>query len=134
MDITNSEPLLRADRLTKKFGGVIANNEVSFDIKPGEIHCFLGENGAGKSTLAECLYGYFSPDAGDIFINGQKVEIKSPSDAIHHGIGMVHQHFILVRPLSVIENIVVGTDAAKMFLDLSEATRKVQKICNEYEI
>lgn len=134
MDMEKSEPLLRTVKLTKKFGSVIANKEVSIEINPGEIHCFLGENGAGKSTLSECLYGFYSPESGDIYFDGKKVKIKSPSDAIHLGIGMVHQHFILVRPLSVIENIIVGTDAAHMFLNLSEATRRLEILCTAYDL
>lgn len=134
MNIETREPLLRAEKLTKKFGKLIANNEVTFEINPSEVHCFLGENGAGKSTLAECLYGYSQPDCGDIYFEGKKVAIKSPIDAIHLGIGMVHQHFILVRPLTVIENIVVGTDAAHTILDLKQATRRVQELCAEYDI
>lgn len=134
MEIEKSEPLLRTVKLTKKFGSVIANNEVTIEINPGEIHCFLGENGAGKTTLSECLYGFYSPESGDIYFNGKRVEIKSPSDAIRLGIGMVHQHFILVRPLSVIENIIVGTDAAHMFLNLSEATARLEKLCKAYDL
>ncbi len=134
MPSEKKDPLLRTSGLTKRFGSVVANSEVSLEIDAGEIHCFLGENGAGKSTLAECIYGYLCPECGEIFFNGKKVDIKSPSDAIHLGIGMVHQHFILVRPLSVIENIVVGTDAAELFLDLSKATKRLEKLCSDYDI
>lgn len=134
MNMENSEPLLRTVNLTKTFGSVVANKEVSLEINPGEIHCFLGENGAGKSTLSECLYGFYCPDCGEIYFNGKKVEIKSPNDAIRLGIGMVHQHFILVRPLSVVENIIVGTDAARMFLNLSEATSRLEKLCADYDL
>lgn len=134
MNLENSEPLLRTVKLTKTFGSVVANREVSLEINPGEIHCFLGENGAGKSTLSECLYGFYCPDCGEIYFEGKKVEIKSPSDAIRLGIGMVHQHFILVRPLSVVENIIVGTDAARTILNLSEATSKLEKLCADYDL
>lgn len=129
-----SKYLLRTLKLTKRFGEVIANHEVSFEINPGEIHCLLGENGAGKTTLAECLYGYYYPDEGEIYFNEERVNINSPTDAIRLGIGMVHQHFILVRPLSVIENIVVGTDAVRMFLNLSKATRRLEQLCAEYDV
>ena len=125
---------MRTAKLTKVFGEVVANKDVSFEINPGEIHCLLGENGAGKSTLAECLYGYFHPEGGEIYFNGRQVKIASPSDAIRLGIGMVHQHFILVRSLSVIENIVVGTDAAQLFLDLAEARRKLEQLCADYDV
>jgi len=130
----SSTPLLQTIKLTKHFGGVIANKDVSFDIKPGEIHCLLGENGAGKTTLAECLYGYYYPDGGEIWFKQERVNIASPHDAIKLGIGMVHQHFILVRPLSVIENIIVGTDAAQLFLNLSTASKKVEQLCRDYDI
>ncbi len=132
--MNKSEPLLRISKLTKMFGEVIANKDVSFEIHPGEIHCLLGENGAGKTTLAECLYGYYHPEGGEIYFNERQVEIASPSDAIQLGIGMVHQHFILVRPLSVIENIVVGTDAAQIFLDLTKATGKLEQLCADYDV
>ena len=132
--MNKSEPLLRITNLTKRFGEVIANKDVSFEINPGEIHCLLGENGAGKTTLAECLYGYYHPEDGEISFNERQVKIASPSDAIRLGIGMVHQHFILVRPLSVIENIVVGTDAAQTFLNLTEAARKLEQLCVDYDV
>jgi general nucleoside transport system ATP-binding protein len=130
----NNKPLLRTDKLTKRFGEVIANHEVSFEIKPGEIHCLLGENGAGKTTLSECLFGYYHPEGGKIFFNEELVKIASPSDAIQLGIGMVHQHFILARPISVIENIVAGTDAAHMFLDLTKAQRRLEQLCADYDV
>jgi simple sugar transport system ATP-binding protein len=120
--------------LTKHFGGVYANRSVSLDIASGEIHCLLGENGAGKTTFAECLYGFYKPDAGKIVFKDKHVTIQSPSDAIRLGIGMVHQHFVLIRPLSVIENIIVGTDAAKPILDLNAARDRVQALCDEYSI
>ena len=132
--MNKSEPLLRIAKLTKMFGEVIANKDVSFEINPGEIHCLLGENGAGKTTLAECLYGYYHPEGGKIYFNEKQVEIDSPSDAIRLGVGMVHQHFILVRPLSVIENIVVGTDATRFFLDLTNATNKLEQLCADYDV
>ena len=134
MDMEKREPLIRTEKLTKRFGSVVANKEVSIEINPGEIHCFLGENGAGKTTLSECLYGFYTPEGGEIYFNGERVEIKSPNDALRLGIGMVHQHFILVRPLSVVENIIVGTEAAHTFLNLSEATAKIEKICKAYDL
>ena len=106
--MSSQETILKTDKLTKTFGvSVVANDEVSFNVRKGEIHCLLGENGAGKSTLTECLYGYYKPDSGDIYYKGKKVSFASPSEAIKQGIGMVHQHFQLVEPLSVIENIIV---------------------------
>ncbi len=128
------EPFLRTKELTKKFHQVVANDAVSFDVLPGEIHCLLGENGAGKSTLAECIYGFYKPESGQIFINGKAVEISSPAEAIRHEIGMVHQHFVLVPSLTVLENIIVGTESRGILLDLSSAEQKVQSLCDYYNI
>ncbi len=94
--------------ITKRFPGVVANDAVIFEARAGEIHALLGENGAGKTTLMNILYGIYQPDAGDIFIKGQRVTIRSPRDAIHLGIGMVHQQFRLVPTHTVAENIVLG--------------------------
>lgn len=128
------QPLLEARNLTKRFHQVVANDDISFDIMPGEIHCLLGENGAGKSTLAECIYGYYQPDAGEFMLDGRKVEIKSPAHAIRNGIGMVHQHFVLVPTLSVLENIVIGTDGAGMILDLRKARGTLRGISEQYGV
>ena len=103
--------LLDIRGVTKRFPGVVANDAVTFQVLKGEIHCLLGENGAGKTTLADMLYGVYSPDDGGIYLNGERVEMSSPRDAIRAGIGMVHQHFELVPPMSVIENVVIGTHA-----------------------
>jgi ABC-type uncharacterized transport system ATPase subunit len=128
------EPFLRTINLTKKFHQVIANDAVSFDVLPGEIHCLLGENGAGKSTLAECIYGFYTPEKGEIHINGKPVRISSPAEAICHGIGMVHQHFVLVPSLTVLENIVVGTGEKGIRLDLGAAQKKLKTLCDYYHI
>lgn len=128
------QPLLEARNVTKRFHKVVANDDISFDIMPGEIHCLLGENGAGKSTLAECIYGYYQPDAGEIRINGQPTDIKSPADAIRNGIGMVHQHFVLVPTLSVLENIVIGTDATGLILDFRKAREQLREISARYDV
>ena len=126
------EPLLRTQALTKIFHQVVAIDSVSFDVRPGEIHCLLGENGAGKSTLAECIYGFYKPEQGEIFVEGQPVQMSSPAEAIGCGIGMVHQHFVLVPTLSVLENIVVGTDASGILLDLGKAEKEVKRLCQRY--
>lgn len=102
------QPLLRIDTIVKSFGPVIANKGVSFDVRAGEIHCLLGENGAGKTVLMSVLYGMYQPDSGQIYYEGKPLTIHSPRDAIHHRIGMVHQHFMLVPTLTVAENIVLG--------------------------
>jgi simple sugar transport system ATP-binding protein len=96
--------------VTKAFPGVVANDGISFDLEAGEVHALVGENGAGKTTLMRILYGLYRPDAGSIEVEGRSVAVRSPRDAIRAGIGMVHQHFMLVPPFSVIENIVVGEE------------------------
>lgn len=128
------QALLEARNLTKRFHQVVANDDISFDIMPGEIHCLLGENGAGKSTLAECIYGYCQPDAGEFVLNGRHVDIRSPADAIRNGIGMVHQHFVLIQTLTVLENIVIGTDGAGMVLDLRKAREALRRISEQYGV
>ena len=134
MSAPSSTPLLRADNLTKRFHQVVANDAVSFDVMPGEIHCLLGENGAGKSTLAECLYGFLRPDSGRIYFEEQLVHVSSPAEAINLGIGMVHQHFVLVNNLSVLENVIVGTDSAGVVLDLRQAEEKLSELCRKYNL
>src|ERR1044071_198385 len=89
--------------ISKRFPGVLANDHVDFDVKSGEVHALLGENGAGKSTLMKILYGLYHPDEGEILLNGKPVTIASPTDAINSGIGMIHQHFMLVPTLTVAE-------------------------------
>jgi simple sugar transport system ATP-binding protein len=128
------ETLLRVEGQTKRFPHVIANDDISFDVTKGEIHCLLGENGAGKSTLAECIYGAYRPDAGEIILKGQQINLQSPRDAIDLGIGMVHQHFVLIPPMTVLENIVVGTDSPGLFLDRVRASQTLTALCRTYGI
>ncbi|MBT1248650.1 heme ABC transporter ATP-binding protein [Thermosipho sp. 1223] len=119
--------------IVKRFPGVLANDHVTIRIKKGEIHAIVGENGAGKSTLMNQLYGLYHPDEGDIFINGQKAQIKGPKDAIKNGIGMVHQHFMLVDTLTVAENIVLGSEPTKgMNFDLTKAKKDVKELSEKY--
>ena len=127
-------PILSVQEVTKKFHQVVANDRVSFDVMAGEIHCLLGENGAGKSTIAECIYGFHRPDGGTISVRGKELDLRSPSDAIHSGIGMVHQHFVLVPTMTVLENIVIGTEAAKAILDMRSATDRILTICRRYDV
>jgi simple sugar transport system ATP-binding protein len=117
--------------LSKRFGPVIANDGVSLDLRPGELHCLLGENGAGKSTLSSCLYGLYQPDEGQIFVDGQESLFRSPADAIRAGIGMVHQHFVLVSTFTVLENIVVGTGTG-LRLDTRATRRRVSELCERH--
>ena len=128
-----SETILSVDRITKRFPGVVANDAVSVDIRRGEIHCLLGENGAGKTTLADVLYGVYRPDEGTVRYNGELLELNTPRDAIEAGIGMVHQHFELVSPMSVVENVVIGTPA-RQWLDLSEVRRRLGRFFENYDV
>src|SRR6187455_3796173 len=102
-------PLLELKGITKRFPGVVANDGVDFDLRKGEVHALLGENGAGKSTLMNVLYGLYHPDEGEILINGKPAELGSPRAAIEAGVGMVHQHFMLIPVMTVAENIVLAT-------------------------
>ena len=117
-------PRITVRHLTKRFGALIANDDISLAVEAGELHCLLGENGAGKSTFSACLYGLLQPDQGEIEIDGHKVELTSPAKAIASGIGMVHQHFVLVPSFTVLENIVVGTGSG-LSLDMAAARRKI---------
>jgi ABC-type uncharacterized transport system ATPase subunit len=126
-------PVLEVRNITKRFPGVLANDRVSFTLEKGEIHAFLGENGAGKSTLMNVLYGLYSQDEGEIFINGQQVEIDEPSDAIAQGIGMVHQHFQLVSTLTVTENMILGAEVTRgAFLDRRKAAAQIRALSEQY--
>ena len=127
-------PLLKCVELTKRFPGVVANDRVTFDLMLGEVHCLFGENGAGKSTLSSCLFGYYQPEGGHIECDGSPVKFNSPRDAIAVGIGMVHQHFVLVADFTVLENIVVGTHAKGWKLDLKSARARVEALCQQYDI
>ena len=115
--------------ITKTFGSVVANQQACLDIYKGEILALLGENGSGKTTLMNMLSGIYFPDEGDIFINGEKVVIRSPKDAFDHGIGMIHQHFKLVDVLTAAENIILGLEGK---LDLKAASEKIRQICDSY--
>lgn len=125
-------PLLQLVGLTKRFGLVMANDDISLEVNRGEIHCLLGENGAGKTTLAECIYGYYKPDAGEIRYQGKPVRLSSPSDALRLGIGMVHQHFVLIRPHSVIENVVLGAEEPGLLSDYTGPKKKLLALCRTY--
>ena len=109
--------IVKMNKITKHFPGVAANTDVNIEVQAGEIHALLGENGAGKSTLMSILTGLYRPDSGEIYIKGKQVNFKSPKDAILAGIGMVHQHFRLVRPLTVAENIILGSHSTSFWLN-----------------
>jgi ABC-type uncharacterized transport system ATPase subunit len=126
-------PLLELKGITKRFPGVVANDHVDFDLRRGEVHALLGENGAGKSTLMNTLYGLYHPDEGEIRLNGKPVRIGSPSDAIELGIGMVHQHFMLIPVMTVAENIVLAVEPRNgPFLDLGAADERVRDLSQRY--
>ncbi|MBN1503915.1 MAG: ABC transporter ATP-binding protein [Candidatus Eisenbacteria bacterium] len=116
--------------VSKRFALVKANDSVNLEVERGEIHALVGENGAGKSTLMRILYGLYRPDSGHVSIDGKRVEIKSPSDAISLGVGMVHQHFMLIPQLSVAENVVLGSEPSRsgVFLDLAAASRRIEEL------
>ncbi len=121
--------------ITKRFPGVVANDNVSFQLKKGEIHALLGENGAGKTTLMKIAYGLYQPDAGEIFVNGKKVVLRSPQDAVALGIGMVHQHPMLVRPFTTTENIILGLRSSRgPFLGAQEAEVRILELSKEYNL
>src|SRR5579859_1668968 len=126
----NHLPSFEMKKIVKRFPGVVANRDVDITIKPGEIHALLGENGAGKSTLMQILYGFHSMDSGSILIDGKTVEIGSPRDAIAHGIGMVHQEFMLVRRFSVVENVVLGLKN----LNLRQAARRLRSLSEQHHL
>lgn len=121
--------------IVKRFPGVLAADHIDFDVQSGEVHALLGENGAGKSTLMKMLYGLYQPNEGEIYLNGQPVEIRSPQDAIEQGIGMIHQHFMLVPSLTVAENIALGMKSSKgLLLDLDYVAREVGKLSRYYNL
>ena len=117
--------------ITKRFGSLVANDAIDLDVVPGEIHCLLGENGAGKSTLMNVLYGLLQPDEGEILIDGAPLRIDNPKQAIGAGIGMVHQHFMLVEVFSVAENLILGREGRGL-LDLRRARRRVRELSERY--
>lgn len=127
-------PVLELRGITKQFPGVLANDDINLTLEKGEIHALLGENGAGKTTLMNILYGLYKPTRGEIFINGQKIEIHSPTDAIKQGIGMVHQHFMLVPVLTVTENVMLGEEAIQggVFLNRKAVANRIREISKQY--
>jgi len=131
-----SEPqvVLELRGITKRFPGVVANDDVDFDLRRGEVHALLGENGAGKSTLMNILYGLYSPDEGEILVRGEPVRISSPGDAIERGIGMVHQHFMLIPVMSVTENIVLAVEPRRdgILLDYGAARERVSELARSF--
>jgi ABC-type uncharacterized transport system ATPase subunit len=125
--------ILELEGITKRFPGILANDSVDFDLRRGEVHALLGENGAGKSTLMNVLYGLYQPDEGEIRVQGKPVAIRSPKDAIDLGIGMVHQHFMLIPVMTVAENIVLGTEPRRgPLLDYDAAVKRAEDIAKTF--
>jgi general nucleoside transport system ATP-binding protein len=129
-------PILELRGITKRFPGVLANDHISLTLEKGEIHALLGENGAGKTTLMNILYGLYTQDEGEIFVKGKKIDVHSPSDAIHAGVGMVHQHFMLIPVFTVTENVMLGDEYIKPggVLNQQKAAKKIRKISDTYKM
>ena len=132
--MSSTAPLLELRGITKRFPGVLANDNVNFDLRRGEVHALLGENGAGKSTLMNILYGLYTPDEGQILLDGKPIELGSTKAAIEHGIGMVHQHFMLIPVMTVAENIVLAIEPrhAGFLLDYDAAQKRVRELSERY--
>src|SRR5213082_1532934 len=125
--------MIELRNITKRFGAVLANDGVSFTVKPGTIHAIVGENGAGKSTAMRIAYGFYTADSGEIVIDGQVREVRTPHDAIALGVGMVHQHFMLVEPMTVAENIVLGIEPGNALqLDVTGAVSRIRALSAEF--
>jgi simple sugar transport system ATP-binding protein len=127
--------MIELRNITKRFGDVLANDRISIKVTPGTIHAIVGENGAGKSTVMRIAYGFYTADSGEILINGEVRDIRTPHDAIALGIGMVHQHFMLVEPMTVAENIVLGSEpGSAAVLDLKKAAAEIRKLSDEFKL
>ncbi|GAI28970.1 unnamed protein product, partial [marine sediment metagenome] len=128
-NLIKQREILKLENITKAFPGVLANDRININLLEGEIHAILGENGAGKTTLMNILYGLYNADEGKIYLDGTPIEIHSPKGAINKGIGMVHQHFMLIPQLTVMENIILGKETAKGgILDMNSA----EKVAKQY--
>ena len=131
--VTEEQYVIEMRNITKQFGTFKANDNINLQIRKGEIHALLGENGAGKSTLMNVLSGLLQPTSGEILMDGQKVDISSPTRANQLGIGMVHQHFMLVDAFTVTENIILGSEPKKNgMLDQKKAKAEIQRLSEEY--
>lgn len=129
----NNHIYVKMQNISKRFGSVLANDQVDFDVKKGEIHALLGENGAGKSTLMNMLSGIYKPDGGSIFIHGEEVSFSNPKESIDHGIGMIHQHVKLVDVLSAKENIIMGMKGS-FFINGKKVSKEITQVSNQFGI
>jgi len=130
--MSTDTPLVRMWGITKRFPGVLANDHVDLEVQAGQVHALLGENGAGKTTLMNILSGLYRADEGEIYIGGRRADLQSPRDAIDLGIGMVHQHFMLVEPHTVAENVILGLNTPRFFLDMSRIERQIAEFSRQY--
>jgi ABC-type uncharacterized transport system ATPase subunit len=132
--VSDDDPILELRGITKRFPGVVANDHIDFELRRREVHALLGENGAGKTTLMNVLYGLYGPDEGEILLGGRPVSFHSPKDAIEHGIGMVHQHFMLIPVMTVAENIVLANEPTKsrVLLDYEQAEQRVRDLARSF--
>ncbi|MBC7901421.1 MAG: ATP-binding cassette domain-containing protein, partial [Saprospiraceae bacterium] len=127
--------MLEVRNIKKAFGDCVANEDVSLSVKKGTIHAIVGENGAGKSTVMKVVYGFYRPDSGEVLVDGKPVQIRNPHDAIALGIGMVHQHFMLVDTMTVAENIILGAETGSIVnLDLDQAEREIKALSDELKL
>ncbi len=130
-----AQNIIELKNIVKRFGKVVANNNINLAVQKGEVHAIVGENGAGKSTLMKILYGLYHPDEGEIILNGEKIQKNSPKNAVKHGIGMVHQHFMLIPPLTVAENVILGMETRSgIFIDLDTANKKIRQLSEDFNL
>src|SRR4051794_18843299 len=127
--------MIELRNITNRFGDVLANDRINISVEPGTIHAIVGENGAGKSTAMRIAYGFYTADSGEIIVDGEVQNIATPHDAIALGIGMVHQHFMLVETMTVAENIVLGAEpGTKMSLDIAGAETQIRALSEEFKL
>jgi simple sugar transport system ATP-binding protein len=126
--------IIEMKNITKYFPGILANDKINLELKKGEVLALLGENGSGKTTLMNILFGLYKQDEGEIFLNGKKIKIHSPSDALNNGIGMVQQHFTIIPSFSVSENVILGLKDEKFFIKTKNVDEKISKIGKEYKL
>jgi general nucleoside transport system ATP-binding protein len=129
---SGSSAILRVEGVYKRFGATVALDGVNFELRRGEVHGLLGENGAGKTTLCNIIYGMIKPDRGSIYLDGRELKINSPREAMAQGICMVHQEFMLIPSLSVVDNVILFTGKNKLFMGRKEAAERVKQFSSEY--